>query len=399
MKELDTKLNAMCRISEVGVSDVISGGSDVDETFVSNYLKQIEFRNGKYYVPLPLKEDHKELQSNLKLCLRRLDDVVNRLKRIGLLGAYCDVLGEHLSEGYTEEVPASENPWDEEGSHFLAHFFVLKDSETTPLRIVFAANAGRVSLNDCLETGPCLLKNLHDLLIRFRVHNIALVADIARAFLSIGLLEKHRNLVKFLWFRNNDPSQDIVVYRYTTVVFGNTSSPFSLGIVLQKHLEQFESDTASDLNDKLYMDNLVTGVDTEQQALNYYYTARAIMKAGGFNLRQWLSNSDDLNRITEIEGTQTKSTTVSVLGQLWNAEMDTITFQKKSLVPSDSEKVTKRSVLSSVASVFDPTGLLTPVTIKARLYVSHLWQEMYGWDTELPPAESDTWRAIAGSDQ
>jgi hypothetical protein len=223
-------------------------------------------------------------------------------------------MGEHLSKGYIEEVPPSENPWDEEGSHFLSHFFVLKDSETTTLRIVFAANAGRVSLNDCLQTGPCLLQNLHNLLMRFRVYNIAIVADIARAFLSIGRSESNRNYVKFLWFRNNDPSQDIIVYRYATVVFGNTSSPFMLVVVLQKHLEQFNSHVGIDLIAKLYMDNLLSGIDTESQAVSYYYESRGIMKSGGFNLRQWQSNSVDLNHITKIEGTQTKSTIVSVLG-------------------------------------------------------------------------------------
>ncbi len=164
-----------------------------------------------------------------------------------LFDAYCGVMTEHLSSGYVEVVPEDEDPWNVSDSHFLSHFFVLRHSETTPLRVVFAANAGKVSLNDCLYTGPCLLKSLHDLLVRFRVHGTAIVADIARAFLSIGLLEDDRNCVKFLWYRNNDPNDEIVVHRYTTVLFGNNSSPFSLGIVMEKHLDAYSSDTARDL--------------------------------------------------------------------------------------------------------------------------------------------------------
>jgi hypothetical protein len=223
-----------------------------------------------------------------------------------------------------------------------------------------------------------------------------MVAYIARAFLSIGLLERDRNFVKLLWFRDNDPTKDIVAYRYTTVVFGNTSSPFSLGIVLEHHLEKYTmSEVGADMDRKLYMDNLVTGVDNDNQAVNYYYTARGIMRNGGFNLRQWLSNSVDLSRITELEGTKTKGTSTSVLGMLWNAEIDMLSFQMKSLLPVYTAKVTKRSVLSGACSVFDPIGLVAPVIVRARMFISDLWRKEYDWDDELPVDKVDSWRSIA----
>ena len=112
-------------------------------------------------------------------------------------------------------------------------------------------------------------------------------------------------------------------------------------------------------------------------------------------MRQWLSNSTDLRRITELEGTRTKSTNVSVLGMMWNAETDMFSFQKKSLVPIYTAKVTKRSVLSGASSVFDPLGLASPVTIRARLFISELWRDKYDWDIELPTEKVDNWRAIA----
>ena len=391
--ELENRVSTMFRCNDVGVSDVISPVDDVDEVFIAEYQKNTEYRDGKYLVPLPWREDRADLPSNLQMARRRLDQVVSRLRKQDRLDAYCKVMQEHMDKGYVEVV--TENPWDENGSHFLPHFYVLKDSETTPLRIVFAANSGDVSLNDCLAKGPCLLNNLHELLLMFRVHKFAIVADIARAFLSIGLKENDRNFVKFLWFRDNDPSKEVIVYRYTTVVFGNTSSPFSLAAVLDKHLRQYECDVAIDLAKKLYVDNVLTGLDLEKQAVNYYYTARAIMRAGGFNLRQWLSNCQDLLRIVEIEGTRTKKTSVSVLGMKWNAETDCLGFPTKHGPDQDNESVTKRHVLSVASSVFDPLGLITPVTVRARMFISHLWSENLGWDVKLPTSEISVWTPIA----
>ena len=241
--------------------------------FLYSYRQQIEFRNGSYYAPLPWKIDHPPLPSNLTLCKQRLAQVTSRLNKLGLMQAYCNVMAEHLAQGYIEEVHDLPQPWPEEGCHYLPHFFVLKDSETTPLRIVFAANSGHVSLNDCLYTGPCLLNNLVELLVRFRFPKYAFVADIQRAFLNIKLQEGDRPYVRFLWYKDNDPSMDICVYTYTTIVFGHTSSPMTLGAVLIEHLQKYSDPTAVDLSQKLYVDNLLSGVQSEVAAITYFEKA------------------------------------------------------------------------------------------------------------------------------
>ena len=107
--------------------------------------------------PLPWKPDHPPLPSNLKLYKQYFEQYTSCLTTLGLVHAYRKVIAEHLSNGHIEEVQGLKHPWPKEGCHYLPHFFVLKDSETTPLRIVFAANTGKVSLNDYLYTGSCLL--------------------------------------------------------------------------------------------------------------------------------------------------------------------------------------------------------------------------------------------------
>jgi hypothetical protein len=100
-----------------------------------------------------------------------------------------------------------------------------------------------------------MLQDLNELLMRFRIHRIGLSADIAHAFLSLRLLESDRKFLQFLWYKDNDINKEIVPYQCNTVISGNVSSPFALAITLQKHLDAYESPTAKDVQDKLYVDN------------------------------------------------------------------------------------------------------------------------------------------------
>ena len=367
--------------------------STENSTFLHSYRQKIEFRNGSYYAPLPWKIDHPPLPSNLNLCKQRLVQVTSRLNKLGLMDAYRKVMAEHLSKGYIEEVPNLQHPWPEEGCHYLPHFFVLKDSETTPLRIVFAANTGHVSLNDCLYTGPCLLNNLVELLLRFRFPQYAFIADIQRAFLNIRLHEADRPFVRFLWYKDNDPSKELCVYTYNTIVFGHTSSPMTLAAVLLEHFQQYNDPVAVDLSHKLYVDNLLSGVQTEAEATAYFKKAREIMQAGHFVLRQWSTNSPRLRKLINIHDLQTKSDINPVLGLLWNSSTDSISFQSKCF-DSSSDVLTKRKVLSLASQLFDPLGLVLPVTVLARLFLAELWDEKFGWDQPLPSPKMKTWMNI-----
>ena len=111
--------------------------------------------------------------------------------------AYCRVMAEHLAQEYIEEITDLPQPWPEEGCHYLPHFFVLKDSETSAVHIAFAANSGRISLNKCLYTGPCLLNNLVELLRHFGFPKYTFVAVIQRTFLNIKLKDEDCPYVSF----------------------------------------------------------------------------------------------------------------------------------------------------------------------------------------------------------
>lgn len=85
------------------------------------------------------------------------------------------------------------------------------------------------------------------------------------------------------------------------------------------------------------------------------------------NLRQWTSNSNLLNDQARTDGVNA-ALTIKVLGLVWNAETDTLSLSLAKLCEeiSNTERFTKRSVLSLSSKLFDPLGFVEPVTAKEK---------------------------------
>ena len=86
--------------------------------------------------------------------------------------------------------------------HYLPYHSIIRhDKGTTKLRIVYdastCASPSHPSLNDCLYSGPSL-KQVMDVLMRFRCHRVALVSDVDKAFLTVSVEEKDRDCLRFL---------------------------------------------------------------------------------------------------------------------------------------------------------------------------------------------------------
>ena len=54
------------------------------------------------------------------------------------------------------------------------------------------------SLNESLHRGPVILENIYGVLLRFRLHKVALVANIEKAFLQVGLQLDDRDVTRSL---------------------------------------------------------------------------------------------------------------------------------------------------------------------------------------------------------
>jgi len=73
------------------------------------------------------------------------------------------------------------------------------------------------------------------------MHNIAMVVDVEKAFLSIGLQKQDRDVTRFLWLKNPknvNIEGNIEIFRFYRIPFGVISSPFLLGATISHHLKQ-----------------------------------------------------------------------------------------------------------------------------------------------------------------
>ena len=144
------------------------------------------------------------------------------------------------------------------------------------------------SINDCLLTGPNFIPKLFDILVKFRSHPVVLIADIEKAFLMIGIAKNDRDKLRFLWFEDPfKPDSEVIHFRFARLVFGLRPSPAILGAVISHHLNKYEHNDQGIIKviqDSFYVDDMVTGGSTIEQAFRIYRTAKKVMSEGGFNL-------------------------------------------------------------------------------------------------------------------
>lgn len=360
--------------------------------------------SGRYEVHLPLKQG---IEETLKVCGDTKQQAITRFKQLErkfqknnkLREEYTKVINEYLQLGHMEKVKIE----NEEESIYLAHHAVVReDKDTTKLRVVFDASAkgsnGR-SLNDSMIVGPTLQPDLRTLIIRWRCHKICVVGDIVKMYRQVRMNSKHTDLQRIMW--RNDDSENLESYRLLTVTFGTAAAPY-LAVRTLLQLADDESESyprgAAIVKDSFYMDDLMTGHEDLSEIKNICYEVNKLLKSGGFNMQKWSSNSDDLLKFLE-DGNEEREPkdrmeikldkVIKILGLTWDRNDDMFKFTVT--LPEVRNPVTKRLILSDVASLFDPFGWLAPVIITAKVMIQKLWLCNHGWDEELPSELVNEW--------
>ena len=181
------------------------------------------------------------------------------------------------------------------------------------------------------------------------------------------------------------------------------------------------------IEDCLYVDDLITGASTVEQGFELYQRAKCIMKEGGLNLRKWNSNSSSLiRRISEVQlahntNCATMKSTASLLeeeescsksctgllhseneteyskllGVIWDSHADQLMFKFDDLIDYASTlSLSKQSVLKISAKIFDPLGLLGPFVIRLKMIFRRLCMEKAEWDDSLQGDLLNQWKLI-----
>ena len=147
------------------------------------------------------------------------------------------------------------------------------------------------------------------------------------------------------------------------------------------------------------------GATPEEVKVLYGKTCTRMLE-GGFKLRKWLTNGDSVRSkiqaasvdketerpVSEEDDSSAKSSLhmslgtkgQKVLGLAWDFEEDTISLDLAAIAKcAEGLTATKRNTLKLLAGIFDPLGIIGPVTITAKILFQEACREKIGWDDPL----------------
>nr|XP_049464106.1 uncharacterized protein LOC120961248 [Anopheles coluzzii] len=401
MASLEESLERFWKLEELSVNDSYSPDERRCETLYKETTQRDE--SGRYIVRLPKQTDFTEkLGLSKTTALRRFELLERRLERNPQLKEdYHAFMKEYLELGHMSLMNKDSG---DERAYYLPHHPVFKaSSTTTKVRVVFDGSAKTstgYSLNDILCVGPIVQDELLDIVLRFRTYQIALVGDIAKMYRQILLHSDDRRLVR-IFFRFS-PQAPIQVYELNTVTYGLAPSSF----LATRTLIQLADDEGTEyalapaaLKRNFYVDDFIGGANNVREAVQLRKELSALLAKGGFELRKWSSNNLSVlsGLSTEYIGTHSSlhfipNETVKALGISWKPESDELCFESNT--EADEATSTKRSILSSIAKMYDPLGLIAPVIVRAKMLMQELWLLKSGWDEPVPNHICKKWKAI-----
>ncbi|XP_053686315.1 uncharacterized protein LOC128735856 [Sabethes cyaneus] len=368
--------------------------------------------DGRYTVSLPKVEGaFGRIGDSRDIAFRRLQGIERRLSRDAeLRNQYNQFMEEYRQLGHMRRVDV---PCKEQVVRcYLPHHPVIKqESTTTKVRVVFDAScktATGESLNDILLAGPVIQDDLRSIILRSRTKQILLVSDVEKMFRQIQIAEADRPLQSILW--RTDTGEDAETYELTTVTYGTKPAPF----LATRTLKQLAMDeqalfplAARAASEDVYMDDILTGIDDAEAALEMRVQLMEMLRKGGFRLRKWASNcptvlqgipEEDL-AVIKADGYELDSDpAVKTLGLIWHPNRDVLKFRFKIPELSQDERLSKRKVLSIIATLFDPLGLIGTVITTAKVFMQLLWclkdedGKKLDWDHWLPASVEREWR-------
>ncbi|XP_036003031.1 uncharacterized protein LOC118566091 isoform X1 [Fundulus heteroclitus] len=264
-----------------------------------------------------------------------------------------------------------------------------------------------ISLNNVLLTGPDLNNTLQGVLIRFRREAIAITADIEQMFYCFRVREKDRNFLRFLWFQNNDLSKAIVDYRMNIHVFGNSPSPAVAIHGLHKSVQGNEFHVDPDVQHfvlhDFYVDDGLKSLPTVQAAISLLKRTQDVLSKSNLRLHKIAANnnevmdafpsSDHASDLKDLDLDADELPLQRSLGLDWNLKTDCFLFN----VSSAAKPYTRRGVLSTINSLYDPLGFVAPVTVQGKAILRELTAENGDWDAPLPSAMEDAWTSWRAS--
>ncbi|XP_055944329.1 uncharacterized protein LOC129975296 [Argiope bruennichi] len=105
-------------------------------------------------------------------------------------------------------------------------------------------------------------------------------------------------------------------------------------------------------------------------------------------LHKWVLNHPELLGNNQNLNFEFPDLTVKTLGMQWRPTSDIFTFE---VTVSLNNNYSKREVLSVIARLFDPLGLISPIITSAKIFLQRLWQQRLNWNDTIPQNDLNDW--------
>lgn len=374
--------------------------SQDDKRFLSVVKEGIHHNEGKIEMPLPLREENCRLPDNRLMALQRLNGLKKRLQGDPQMhDEYKDFMEEMIRNKHAERIEEKIEP--EEGKIWYLPHHAVRHPTKKKLRVVFDCSARfrGTSLNDVLCQGPDLINSLVGLLCRFRLHRIAFACDIEKMFFQFLVNDEHRNFLRFLWWNNGNLQEEPCEYRMRVHLFGATSSPscamYGLRQVANNNRDEFGDIASEFLQHDFYVDDGLKSVGTEEEAIKIIHSSREMCRKSGIRLHKFVSNS---RRVLESVPKEDRAVTEwhlnfqpqveRTLGIHWCIQSDTLQFR----ISLRDCPLTRRGILSTVCSIYDPLGIVAPVILEGKLILRLICQDGKDWDDPISEESRERWQ-------
>lgn len=364
--------------------------------------------NGRFIVRLPFRflfdPSTPSLGRSRDIAVKRLLQLERRFaQNTNLKTEYLKAIKDHMDSGRLK--PTSSTEIDANGhiqSAYLPHHAVVKESSTsTKLRVVFDGSRKTTTgtaLNEILLVGPTIQRPLVTIFINWRFLSAAWMADVQKMYLQVQVDERDIEYQRIVW--RDHPSDPIADYALTRLTFGTSSAPFlairAVTQLAETHRDKYPEAAEVILKDA-YVDDVLSGGDDVETAKRLQREVANIMKAGGFELKKWASNINEIleqvpesDREIQLPVELNADDTIKALGIAWSPAADSIGF-KSSLEFDKNQSITKRTALSTAAKLFDPVGLIAPIVVVAKIFIKKLWALDLDWDQPIPAHLRDEW--------
>ncbi|CAC5388036.1 unnamed protein product [Mytilus coruscus] len=346
-----------------------------DKRFLNILESGIRVNDGHYGMPLTFKGSEPTLPNNKDQAIQRFNHLRKRLRNDARYGNdYFKSMDDLITKGFAEKVQPSQSDivghvW------YIPHYGVYHPQKPEKVRVVFDCSSRfrGESLNDYLQQGPDLTNSLVGVLCRFRQEPIPVVCDIEQMFLQFKVRTEHRDYLRFLWWDNyEDISKESCEYT------------------------DFGSEVSNFIRRDFHVDDGLKSVSNVTEAVNLIHGSVEMCNKRGPWLHKFLSNSKDVlalipekDRAKELNLnlSHDKLPTKKTLGIEWCIESDVFQFR----ITLNNKPPTRRVKLSTLSSVYDPLGIISPVILVGKQLLQEMCKDQIDWDTTLPENVQIKW--------